>query len=378
MKPSDPLQETRPVSITGLGVFAATGDRDVALWGAVATCLSSRRPVVGLKVPFGRQGEAQPYFAPIAALPQEIDKDVRIRSMAGEALAQACSFLTDDRTCSRILVLTLLAAPSPEFPAAGNLDRDDLADHLRETHPALAQAEIRFAETDAGATVQLARCVEELHRGEWDAVLFGGVDSLIGRETIMSLAIRGRCCTDKNPDGILPGEGAAYLLLEKPEKAKSPMAVITGLGHAIEANQGKADNCRMTALISSIEQALSQAKCISSQVETIVLPKGNDVSSALEWHQVKRKLWCKPEDDDAEMEELTPQGSIGDTGAASLPLSLIIGCTRFDFTFPSVERILVCEVGQGEPRGAVFLKKGPKSPRPSAGLPAEAQKREGG
>jgi hypothetical protein len=38
-------------------------------------------------------------------------------------------------------------------------------------------------------------------------------------------------------------------------------------------------------------------------------------------------------------------------------LSLVIGCARFEFNFPPAERILVCEVGQAEPRGAVFLKK---------------------
>jgi 3-oxoacyl-[acyl-carrier-protein] synthase-1 len=113
----------------------------------------------------------------------------------------------------------------------------------------------------------------------------------------------------------------------------------------------------MTGLVQSIEQALAQAQCKPSQVETLVLPMGKDVPAALEWHQVQRKLWSKPEDIHPDQEELLLQSSIGDTGAAALPLSLVIDCARFEFNFPPADRILVCEAGQGEPRGAVVLKK---------------------
>jgi 3-oxoacyl-[acyl-carrier-protein] synthase-1 len=61
------------------------------------------------------------------------------------------------------------------------------------------------------------------------------------------------------------------------------------------------------------------------------------------------------------MEELSPQSAIGDTGAAALPLALVIGCARFEFNFPSVERVLVCEGDQGTARGAVLLKKEPSA-----------------
>jgi 3-oxoacyl-[acyl-carrier-protein] synthase-1 len=80
-----------------------------------------------------------------------------------------------------------------------------------------------------------------------------------------------------------------------------------------------------------------------------------------------RKLWTKPEDANPEMEELFPQASIGDTGAATLPLALVIGCARFEFNFPPAERVLVCEVGQGAPRGAVLLKKHKQQTKPAEG-----------
>jgi 3-oxoacyl-[acyl-carrier-protein] synthase-1 len=367
MNSSAPSPPTFAVSITGTGMYAATGDLDAALWGAIATRLSSGRPVAGLSVPAADQGVEQPYFAPIAALPGELKSAIRTPIMAQEALLRASAFLPNDRLGLRILILTLLPASSPERPNAGNLDREELAAALRDTHPALAMAEVRFATADTGATSHLAQGIEELQAGQWDAVLFGGADSLTDRGTILALAAQGRCCSDRNPEGSLPGEGAAYLLLEKHDETRPPLAVIAGLGHAREENPGKAANCRMTALAASIEQALGQAQCKPSQVETLVLPMGKDVPATLEWHQVRRKLWTKPEDANPEMEELLPQASIGDTGAATLPLALVIGCARFEFNFPPAERVLVCEVGQGAPRGAVLLKKHKQQTKPAEG-----------
>jgi hypothetical protein len=84
----------------------------------------------------------QPYFAPIADLPEAIEVEIRFPIMAQEALSRACAFLPENRIGLRIRILTLLPSSSPERPCAGNLDREELAVQLREIHPALAQAEI--------------------------------------------------------------------------------------------------------------------------------------------------------------------------------------------------------------------------------------------
>jgi 3-oxoacyl-[acyl-carrier-protein] synthase-1 len=251
----------------------------------------------------------------------------------------------------------LFATPSSERPDADNLDQAGLAEALRGIHPDLATAEFHFVPADTGAAAQLAACIEKLHREQWDAVLFGGVDCLTDSKTLLTLAAQGRCRTDRYPEGTLPGEGAAYLLLQKPDKAISVRAVITGLGYGQEENHGEAADRQMTALASAIQKALGQGECTADRVETAVLPMGSGVSAALEWHQVKRKLWLTPEDINPGMEEFSPQSSIGDTGAAALPLALALGCARFEFNFPSADRVLVCEGDQGTARGAILLVK---------------------
>lgn len=357
MNQTSPRSEAFPASITAVGIYASSGDLDAALWGGIATRLFAGRAVPGLSVPVGGSHTAQPYYAPISALPDEMEAELRITTMAGKALSQACSALPKSRSGLRLLVMTLLPAPSPERSDIGSLDRDELTAYFREIHPAVARAEIRFAEDDDGATFHLSQCLEELHHGPWDAILFGGADSLIDRETIQAFVARKSCCTDRHPEGTLLGEGAAYLLLEKHSEPPRARGIITGLGHAREPNHRQAHLKPMTALTASIEQALARAQCPASQVETIVLPMENDIPTALEWHQVEGKLWRKPGPDaDIDIEELNPQATIGYTGAAALPLALATGCARFAFNFPPAERNLVCEIGRGQSRGAVFLK----------------------
>ncbi len=263
-----------PVAITGTGVCAATGDLGSALFGAVATQLSCGRPIAGLSVPAAGQDVAQPYSAPIAELPPEMSADIRIPIMAGQALTGACNFMPPNPHGQRILVLTLLPAPSQERPQAGSLNQAELAETLRSSHPALTMAEIRFALADTGAAVHLATCIDQLHQGQWDAVLFGGVDSLIDLTTILAFAAQGNCRTDHNPEGTLPGEGAAYLLLQIPDKDVSARVVIAGLGYGREENHGKSADRQLTALASVIQEALDQGQCKPDRVDTAVLPMG--------------------------------------------------------------------------------------------------------
>jgi 3-oxoacyl-[acyl-carrier-protein] synthase-1 len=362
-----PSPHKLPVAIIGTGVCAATGDLGSALFGAVATRLSCGRPIVGLSVPAAGQGVAQPYSAPIAELPPEMSADIRIPIMAGQALTGACNYMPPNPPGQRILVMTLLPTPSPERPQAGSLNQAELAETLRSCHPALTMAEIRFALADTGAALHLATCMDQLHQGQWDAVLFGGVDSLIDLTTILALAAQGHCRTDHNPEGTLPGEGAAYLLLQKPDKDVSARVVIAGLGYGREENHGKAADRQLIALASVIQEALDQGQCKPDRVDTAVLPMGSDIPAALEWHQVRRKLWLTPENINPGMEELSPLSTIGDTGAAALPLALIIGCSRFEFNFPSVESVLVCEGDQSTTRGAVLLIKKPVDAKVASG-----------
>lgn len=69
------------------------------------------------------------------------------------------------------------------------------------------------ADGRAGLFLALADALALLATGREELVLVGGVDSLVDRVTIDQLARTNRILGDSNRDGIIPGEGAGFLLL---------------------------------------------------------------------------------------------------------------------------------------------------------------------
>jgi 3-oxoacyl-[acyl-carrier-protein] synthase-1 len=54
-------------------------------------------------------------------------------------------------------------------------------------------------------------------------------------------------------------------------------------------------------------------------------------------------------------EELFTGISLGEVGAATIPISLVLGCARFDFNYPQVKNCLIMEANEFLHRGAILL-----------------------
>jgi 3-oxoacyl-[acyl-carrier-protein] synthase-1 len=276
----------------------------------------------------------------------------RITLLAAAALGQALSGLPEGTTWSRILVLTLL--PPPASPRGQALGTPGLEGALRALHPRLLQASFRFVAAEEGAVAQLREVGLALAGGKWEAVLFGGADSLVDVVTCGTLIGEGRIATVAAA-GLLPGEGAAYLLLQGGGAGAPGRARIAGSEHAPEPHPGEADSRPMTGLHAAIEAALAEGKRAAADLAVIVLPLGAETSGPLEWHQVTQRLWPPSSAPVVRPEELHPSLVLGELGAAAFPVALVLGCARLDFRYPAAGTILVCEAGDHPQRGAVLL-----------------------
>ncbi len=354
--------------IAGIGLNCVSGDQPFALLGTVGTDISGARPDPVIKVAVqGGQKEEPAMVARVADLEGIELPAERMEILAAKALSGAAASLPGDVAGEKILVCTL--RPGEDCARGSALDAHQLEQPLRSLHPQLQAAEFRFIDSACGPTGQLLTVCNELAAGDWQAVLFGGVDSLVDTVSCHELALAGRLMTDGGTQGLIPGEAAAYLLLlpggaEPAEK----LAYIRGASQAEEPNTGKADCQPMTGLSTAIDQALSQSSCSVSALGGVIIPFGNEISSSLEWHQTTLKHWSPQPgmaesaekhlptaEPQAEPEVMSLHITCGDTGAAAFPLSLVLGCARFGFAHPQVDNILVCAAG-GEPlRGALLL-----------------------
>lgn len=357
--------------ITGVGLCCLAGDQPFALLGAVGAGLCGARPNLALTVPVpGQDGDQPVMSAPVADL-EGIDHPAeRMDILAGLALCRAVESLPEGIDGERVLVVTLL--PGPDAGRGAATSRDRLEETLRAQVPQLNGAEFRFVTVASGPTGRLIELCRELAEGNWQTVLFGGVDSLVDAVSCTDLALAGRIMTAGSTEGQVPGEGAAYLVLQPAHVEPSErMARIGGAAQAEEPNTGKADSHKMAGLATAMEQALGQGKLSADSLDGVIIPFGAETAGTLEWHQASLKLWPPGPGDQPEAslrrqqqatcrEEMPLHVALGETGAAAFHLALALACARFEFDHPVVNHLLVCDAGEAPLRGAVLLQAGKK------------------
>jgi 3-oxoacyl-[acyl-carrier-protein] synthase-1 len=344
-----------PVYISGIGLCCQSGNEPFALFTAVATHFDgacSHERIDGALPRSGATAKLQ--HVPVPYLESGKSPHERIAALAETALREASDRLSEKIPSGAVLVLTLVP---PEKTARGsNLDLMSLQQDLASCHPLVNGAGFRFVPDGQGAVKTLRQACTELEEGEWQAILFGGADSLLDMVTLSEMAGIGGAMLQGGEEGTLPGEGAAYLVLEK-QASPGALAKIDALAAAPEPNHGQAHEKKMTGMATVLQSVFQGAGTTPGKLDSIVLPFGCTMPESLEWHQALEVVWPRRKQIPRSFEVLLPAGAIGTTGAANLPLGLALGCARFEFDFAPAERLIVCEAENGPSRGAVFLKK---------------------
>lgn len=183
---------------------------------------------------------------------------------------------------------------------------------------------------------------DAIRGGRLARALVVGVDSLVDEGSLEWLASRNRLKTPEHAVGVMPGEAAAALLLERADLAERRKAKIlaevsdiaTGYG---EKELPEAAPSAGMALSRVIEQVVARAGSIGSVYGDL---NGED-ARAREWGLVlvrnhKRlggvRLWL-------------PATSFGDTGAASGAIGLVAACRSFERKYAGGDEVLVCARG---------------------------------
>lgn len=360
-----------PIVITGVGVITHAGDQPFGLLGAVAAPIGIAKPSKHLEARSLQDRSAVPvYTCEIAGLPRTDPAECLFLLLAAVLMPLLEEALESGEKC-----LLYCAVPDPRTARGEAIDPRQWKTKLCDLDLRFESIEMRFA-SDVNSAQALAQCVQELREGKWRQVLFGGVDSLVDIHTCGALA--DRLMTTKTPDGLIPGEAAAFLVLETEKQARQNpptriWATIRGMSFAPEPNGRDADDKTVTGLVRATQASLSQAQLSASDIDAVVFPLGAEQVGHFEWYQVNRALWPRRiseqqrlavqlgEIADAEIpadptpEILRPYVSLGEIGAATLPVSLALACARFEFEHPKAEHILVCEAGDAPTRGAILL-----------------------
>ncbi|MBS0172844.1 MAG: HEAT repeat domain-containing protein, partial [Nitrospira sp.] len=200
---------------------------------------------------------------------------------------------------------------------------------------------------NAAAAVGLKRVDDLLTRGDIDGAIVGGVDSLLADADLDRLRDAGRLYLPGHPFGVIPGEGAAFLLIggsSRPLNVR-PLAVIRGIGLAEETDS--ASGTRYSVGI-AMRNALDAALVSAGEREGAVGWRITDVngeryrtweSSALlarYYRSWRDGLPC-----------MHLPAATGDLGAATQVLQLVFGAIAMQRGYAPAA-LAVCEAGSEE------------------------------
>ncbi len=365
------------IAITGMGLNCVAGSEPIALFGAVGTHLGHTQPDPVLEAPALDGNGVESVMT--CAMVDIDDEDPHDRFMS--CLIPA---LIDAIDTAKLLerprqnILFYLVLPSSETLRGDCLLMDEIHIFLQNELQELGEVELRIKTNSECVTEHLMFACEELHNEVWDTVIFGSVDSLVDELTCMQLGKDYRIQTTETSDGVIPGEAAGFLVLEKPGRIRHvedlPIAWLKGMSVQTEPNSGQGDLKRLSGLSQAVRSVLSTCGIIKEKINAMVLPLGTEQTDMIEWHQTESTLWPNKASE-AEMtamqlgevdmidplppqipEKLNVSLSLGDIGIASLPVGIILAAARFEFNYPICKRIFILESGETPFRGAAYVK----------------------
>ena len=213
----------------------------------------------------------------------------------------------------------------------------------------------------AAGLLALEAAVGRLLSGEIDVALVGGLDDPLNPSAVSDLAQRGKLATDRAPGGLIPGEGSAFLVLERIEDARrrraAPRAAVEGFGRGNEpAPLDGPEPSRGEGATRAVHAAVAAAAS-AGPVSDVWTDLNGERNRALEFGLVEtRALSALP----AGGRRHVPASIVGDLGAASATLLLVLAAETIRSVRGAAGAALVCAASDGGERAAVVL----GAPRP--------------
>jgi hypothetical protein len=195
--------------------------------------------------------------------------------------------------------------------------------------------------------------------------LLGGVDSLANVEDVARLARAGRLhLNDVNPQGVIPGEAAAFVLIggRMDTRQSAPLAQIVGVGSSEEQNGVQGDRystgaATTQALLAALADAAANEPDIDLRVSDMNGERYRAWESMLSTtrfyrtHRERLITWY-------------PAASVGDTGAAAGALGLVIAAMGLSRGYAPGRLAMLEAASDGGLRAACVMSSIPGSPIP--------------
>lgn len=303
-----------PLHVVSVGALSAVG------LDAASTCAAIR---AGIKrfTPIAEpllDHEEPPIAAQVAADPRlRSDERTWLLALAGRALLECVPPGRESGTA----LLWQVPEPSRAHPLCSGDDAELLAS-LHRTIGRRFAAGSRVLRGGSAALIEgLSLARELIASGEVERCVIGGADSLVREADLAALADTQRLLVPGRPEGIVVGEGAAFVCVERAEPGREQPTIV-GLGLGFERNTVASGRLSVgEGLCRALEAALHDAQVAEAELEFVVHDQAGDRYGAWETaHAHARGYRTRRE----RLLKLWPTRSVGTLGAAGGALALLV------------------------------------------------------
>ena len=253
-------------------------------------------------------------------------------------------------------IQALLGTPPSERPGVTPDEHREFAETIAEelfseTTPPVAL----LPHEHASGVMAVASACELLQRGDCDICVVGAADSLLDSVFLQALLEEGRLKASNTSSGIIPGEAAAFLVLERESQARQrgapPLVCIDAVGLEREEpwrQDAPVGGRGMTRALRSVLDAVGGA----GEFGHVFCDLNGERWRFLEWALVEarclgglprgRRLWH-------------PADCLGDVGAAFGPVAVGLAIHAFQRGYAAKPRILITAASARGERAALSV-----------------------
>jgi 3-oxoacyl-[acyl-carrier-protein] synthase-1 len=326
------------ISITAVSVTSIAGHKPIDILNNIIC--HNCGPILDKNLTAKAPGEINQYPIYIASIPKYKNFNLNqcFSNMITDTLTNLFTQLPENLNFNKVLIHTVV--PTKTNQRCNLFSKKLLQNLITNIDAKYAAMQFNISHYDQGVCQCLQSLCAKLHNDEYDAIIFGGIDSLVNLETIIDLGEQRRLLTTFCNFGLAPGEAAAFVLLQKTNNNKATS--IKNISYVEEPNSGYADTKELIGLSTAIQNVLTAPK----NIDNIILSLGAEPNDTLEWNQVTQTIW--PSHSYTVPKEIITHQALGEIGAAMIPLCLALTTTLSGNT-------LICEANEYHTRGAILI-----------------------
>jgi 3-oxoacyl-[acyl-carrier-protein] synthase-1 len=217
-----------------------------------------------------------------------------------------------------------------------------------------------FHEGHIGGILAIESVVRLLKEGNLNACILGGIGTYFDEERLIYYFEQGRLKSEKNSLGFMPGEAAAFVLIERYDHAlelnRNILAKIEGTSTALEEKHRETgENSTGLGLANAITMTLNRLEDRGRFTEMVVGDLNGEPYRSNEWGRAMIRLPSHIREN--HIRTWYPAECFGDTESASVFLAICAIVRGFVRGYAKANHVLVFCSGDSPTRGAFYLRK---------------------